>query len=118
MENSINVDYITNGLVRSWEEQLKMEHGKALEVASAGLEFDDRYLTIEALKKQHPELPPQMWLEGVAVIKEEYTKDVPFLRWVDYDSTQIAKGKVAQMVESREITKYSFEELVSLLRPF
>lgn len=118
MENN-NVDYIVDGLRKAWDQELKERKAIVRENALKDIEFDEHYITIKALKEQYPDLPLQMWVEGAAALEDEYTKeglkDIPM--WVGYEDTIIAKGKVATMVENGEITRYSFEELVDLLRP-
>lgn len=37
--------------------------------------------------------------------------------YLDYNTNTILRGKISHMIETEEINKYTFEELVSLLKP-
>ena len=116
----MRIEKIKEGVIQEWRKMLHQEHQELRELAKAEASFDERYILIEELEKQYEQLPKQIWLEGKDVIENEYYKKTVGVEdrswYVPYEEERILLGKLAQMKGTGELSKYSFEELVSLLK--
>lgn len=116
---SQSTEKIAKALEFLWKEEFEETRNlKREKVLEEEIVFDERWIAIQELKLKYPFLT-SLWEDGENNIKTEYYNKHKLTGtfYLTYTQEKALLGKIEVMILNGEITRYSFEELASLLKP-